>query len=61
MSRLSLYISYVGSKVRIVSLTNINLIDFIEKLEGPIGIVKCSTDLDCALLEICTIKKLCCI
>ena len=30
---------------------------FIEKLEGPIGIVKCSTDLDCALLDICTIKS----
>ena len=39
------------------NLANINLIDFIEKLEGPIGIVKCSTDLDCALLEMCTIKS----
>ena len=33
------------------------LIDFIEKLEGPIGIVKCSTELDCALFDFCTIKS----
>ena len=26
-------------------------------MEGPIGIVKCSTDLDCNLLDMCNIKK----
>ena len=38
-------------------LSDINLIDFMESIEGPIGIVKCSTDLDCALLDICNIKS----
>jgi Rrf2 family protein len=38
------------------NLSNINLIDFMESLEGPIGLVKCSTNLDCELLELCNIK-----
>jgi len=39
------------------NLSNINLIDFIESIEGPIGVVKCSADLDCELLDICNIKN----
>ena len=39
------------------NLENINLIDFIESIEGPVGIVKCSIDLDCELLDICNIKN----
>tara|TARA_Y100000590_G_C15611202_1_gene973924 strand:+ start:493 stop:891 length:399 start_codon:yes stop_codon:yes gene_type:complete len=39
------------------NLQKIKLIDFIESLEGPIGIVKCSTDLNCDLLDMCTIKS----
>ena len=39
------------------NLENINLIDFIESIEGPIGIVQCSIDLNCALLVICNIKN----
>ena len=39
------------------NLSNINLIDFIESIEGPVGIVKCSTDIDCELLDLCNIKS----
>ena len=39
------------------NLENINLIDFIESIEGPIGIVQCSIDLNCALLDICNIRS----
>tara|TARA_B100001769_G_C21856227_1_gene463932 strand:- start:158 stop:556 length:399 start_codon:yes stop_codon:yes gene_type:complete len=39
------------------NLENINFIDFIESIEGPIGIVKCSTDLNCELLDLCNIKN----
>ena len=39
------------------NLSKINLIDFIESIEGPVGMVKCITDLDCALLDICSIKS----
>ena len=39
------------------NLSNINLIDFIESIEGPIGLAKCSVDSDCNLLEMCNIKK----
>ena len=38
-------------------LSDINLIDFIESMEGPIGIAKCSVDMDCNLLNMCNIKK----
>ena len=38
------------------SLDEINLIDFMESLEGPIGIVKCSIDEHCNLTEVCNIK-----
>ena len=39
------------------STKNINLIDFIELLEGPIGIVDCTVDKDCSSLAYCNIKK----
>jgi len=39
------------------NLENINLIDFIESIEGPVGVVKCSIDLNCELLDICNIKN----
>ena len=39
------------------NLENINLIDFIESIEGPIGIVQCSIDLNCELLDICNIRS----
>jgi len=39
------------------NLSNINLIDFIESIEGPVGLVKCTNNLDCALLELCNIKE----
>ena len=39
------------------NLENINLIDFIESMEGPVGLVKCSIDLNCELLDLCNIKN----
>ena len=39
------------------NLENINLIDFIESIEGPVGVIKCSIDLNCELLGICNIKN----
>ncbi len=39
------------------NLENINFIDFIESIEGPIGVVKCSTNLECELLNLCNIKN----
>ena len=38
-------------------LSNINLVDFIESIEGPIGLVKCTNNLDCDILELCNIKE----
>ena len=38
-------------------LKNINLMEFIEKIEGPIGLVDCNIDADCSLLEYCNIRK----
>ena len=37
-------------------LNKINLVDFIEDIEGPIGIVQCSTSDECNLLNYCNIK-----
>ena len=34
----------------------INLIDFMESIEGPIGIVKCSVDDHCNVINVCNIK-----
>ncbi|MFQ6607608.1 MAG: RrF2 family transcriptional regulator [Fidelibacterota bacterium] len=39
-----------------VNLSDISMTDFIEMLEGPIGMVDCSVDLDCDLLKTCCIK-----
>ena len=39
------------------NLENINLMNFIESIEGPVGVVKCSIDLNCELLDICNIKN----
>ena len=38
-------------------LKNINLMEFIEKIEGPMGLVDCNIDADCSLLEYCNIRK----
>jgi len=35
----------------------IKLIDFMESIEGPIGIIKCSTDSHCDIVNVCNIKK----
>ena len=37
-------------------LNKINLIDFMESIEGPIGLVKCSVDEHCNIMEVCNIK-----
>ena len=37
-------------------LNKINLIDFMESIEGPIGIVKCSVEEHCNIMEVCNIK-----
>ena len=39
------------------STKDINLIDFIELLEGPVGIVNCTVDKECSLLDYCNIRK----
>ena len=39
------------------SLDKINLIDFIESIEGRVGIVKCSVDAHCDLTNLCNIKS----
>ncbi len=39
------------------TLKNIKLIDFIENIEGPVGIVQCSIDNECDLIEMCNIKS----
>ena len=38
------------------SINEINLIDFMESIEGPIGIVKCSVDAHCNITNVCNIK-----
>ena len=38
-------------------LNKINLIDFMESIEGPIGIVKCSVEEHCNIMEVCNIKE----
>ena len=40
-----------------ISISNVNLIEFIENLEGPVGIVQCLTDNNCDLIEKCNIKS----
>ena len=38
------------------SLDKINLTDFIEKMEGPIGMVDCTINIDCIQMENCNIR-----
>ena len=38
-------------------LTEINMIDFFEKLEGPLGMMNCFYDSECIQLDNCTIKS----
>ena len=38
-------------------IDKINLIDFMESIEGPIGIVKCSIDAHCNIANVCNIKS----
>ena len=37
-------------------INNINILDFIQMIEGPIGIVDCTISNDCNQLNSCTIK-----
>tara|TARA_B110000438_G_C15610288_1_gene561907 strand:+ start:397 stop:798 length:402 start_codon:yes stop_codon:yes gene_type:complete len=39
------------------SLNKIKLIEFIEDIEGPVGLVKCNIDHNCNLLNFCNIKS----
>ena len=48
--------SHGGYKIK-DSTKNINLISFIESLEGPIGIVDCTITDDCSLMDFCNIRK----
>ena len=34
-----------------------NLMDFIEKIEGPLGLVDCNIDSECSLIDLCVIRK----
>ncbi|MBT5955985.1 MAG: Rrf2 family transcriptional regulator [Candidatus Marinimicrobia bacterium] len=45
-----------GYKV-IESLDNLSFLDFIEKMEGPQGLVECTTDSDCSLMDVCNIRQ----
>ena len=38
-------------------INQINLMDFMESIEGPIGIVKCSVDAHCNITNVCNIKS----
>ena len=39
------------------TINKVKLIDFIENIEGPFGIVQCSTNNACDLIEFCNIKS----
>ena len=39
------------------SIDKVNLIEFIEDLEGPIGLVECSIDETCNIIKTCNIKS----
>ena len=47
---------YGGYKV-IESLDKLSFLEFIEKMEGPQGLVECTTDSDCSLMDICNIRQ----
>ena len=39
------------------SINKINLMEFIEKIEGPLGLVDCYVDSECSLIDLCSIRK----
>ena len=47
---------YGGYKV-IESLDKLSFLAFIEKMEGPQGLVECTTDSDCSLVDVCNIRQ----
>jgi len=47
---------YGGYKV-IESLDKLSFLEFIEKIEGPQGLVECTTDSDCSLMDFCNIRQ----
>jgi Rrf2 family protein len=47
---------YGGYKV-IELLDKLSFLEFIEKMEGPQGLVECTTDSDCSLVDICNIRQ----
>ena len=53
LSRKGIHGGYALNK----NLETINLIDFIESIEGPIGVVQCSNDIDCEIVDNCNIKN----
>lgn len=40
-----------------MNLNNINLIEFFEKMEGPLGMMDCYFDSDCIQIESCNIRS----
>jgi DNA-binding IscR family transcriptional regulator len=45
-----------GYKIK-VNLENINMIEFFEKIEGPLGLMDCYFDSDCTLISACNIRS----
>jgi Rrf2 family protein len=45
-----------GYKV-IGSLDNLSFLEFIEKIEGPQGLVECTTNSHCSLIDFCNIRQ----
>ncbi len=44
-----------GYRVK-AKLSSINLIEFFEKIEGPLGLMDCYFDSDCVQMDCCTIR-----
>ncbi|MBC8311518.1 MAG: Rrf2 family transcriptional regulator [Candidatus Marinimicrobia bacterium] len=47
---------YGGYKVE-KSLDDLSFLEFIEVMEGPQGLVECTTDSDCSLMDVCNIRQ----
>ena len=47
---------YGGYKIK-ESSNDLNFMEFIESMEGPQGLVGCSVDLDCSLIDVCNIRQ----
>ena len=47
---------YGGYKV-LESSDKLSFLEFIEKMEGPQGLVECTTDSDCSLVDVCNIRQ----